>query len=84
MAGWLALDMSTSLFYYPVEIPAHLCSGMPNYWATEAHDLWGFLQPYVTKTKAVVAWNQKEAEETLKSDVYFYYFDCGEGLWAYA
>ena len=39
--------------------PACLCSGMPNYWAIEAHDLWGFLQPYVTKTKAVVPWNQK-------------------------
>lgn len=69
----------------PGRNPGMPVSGMPNYWATEAHDLWGFLQPYVTtKRKAVVAWNQKEAEETLKSDVHFHYFDCGEGLWAYA
>ena len=60
--GWPWLCQLPS-WSYPVEIPACLCSGMPNYWAIEAHDLWGFLQPYVTKTKAVVAWNQKELKK---------------------
>ena len=50
---------------------------------TEQLKLRTFFNLMLLKQKAAVAWSQKGAEETLGSDAYFHYFDCGDGLSVY-